>query len=298
MNGNTVKLVAFAFLLTASAPASLEDILKPLPVVAQQLPKLSALAPALEKGEEALDDSQPQVQQMRERESIDAGQRDAEVPVKIEKPLYPINEDDLLSSIEREIHTQLRPAGRVSLAPMRRLPDLSSHSQPFSVRLSRLPGRLSKNTLYVTIQVENDEGVLGNWDIPFRAHLYSDVWFAKAHLRKGDLASVSDFEVRQVDLLMEPDAVVAKLEVLQRHEYSRDIRPGHPLEWTDLAERSLVRKGQVVDVIAYQGMIGISMRAKAQQDGLKGDMVFLRNLESNKDFTGEVIGEGRVQVSF
>jgi flagella basal body P-ring formation protein FlgA len=86
--------------------------------------------------------------------------------------------------------------------------------------------------------------------------------------------------------------------VLQQHEYKRDIRPGQPLKWGDLAERSLVRKGQVVDVIAYQGMIGISMRAKAQQDGVRGEMVFLSNLESNKNFSGEVIGEGRVQVTF
>ena len=50
---------------------------------------------------------------------------------------------------------------------------------------------------------------------------------------------------------------------------------------------SLVRKGEIVDVIAYQGMIGITMRAKVQENGVRGDMVFLRNLESNKEFAGE-----------
>ena len=38
-------------------------------------------------------------------------------------------------------------------------------------------------------------------------------------------------------------------------------------------------------------MIGITMRAKVQENGVRGDMVFLRNLEVNKEFAGEVIDE-------
>lgn len=211
---------------------------------------------------------------------------------------YPITRDDLLGAIEEEIHNRLHPVGRISMAPMKPLPDLSKHNHPFTIRVGGIPGRLSRSTMYLNVQVENEEGVLGNWSIPFRPHLFTDAWFANAQLRKGDLGSPSDFETRQVDLLLEPGAVVAGLDVLQRHEYSRDIHPGSPLQWRDLIERSLVRKGQVVDVMAYQGMIAINMRARVQQDGVKGDMVSLQNLESSKSFTGQVIGEGRVQVSF
>ena len=220
----------------------------------------------------------------------------------VEKAFVPtrkhITEAVLLKAIEEEVDAVLKPAGQISLSPMRQLPKLSQYDQPFNVVVSRLPGRLSGKSIQLSVQVQNAEGVLGNWDIPFRPHLYSDVWFTMAPLRKGDLAKVSDLEARQVDLLNEPDAVVARLEVLQRHEYRNDLRPGQPLEWTDLVERSLVRKGEIVDVIAYQGMIGITMRAKAQDNGVRGDMVFLRNLESNKEFAGEVIDEGRVQVTF
>ncbi len=279
---------------TLSLHASLEDILAPLPVLAE-----SSAVMAEAKTEVSAPVAKPQPKAEPETAATPAPQQETRQSVATKaEPFYPITEERLLSEIEEQMHAHLRPAGDISLTPMRPLPDLSKHSEPFRVNLSRLPGRLSRTTIYLSIQVETDEGVVGNWDVPFRPALYSEVWFAKRYLREGELAAASDFEARQVDLLYEPDAVVATLEVLQQHEYSRDIRPGQALLWNDLAERSLVRKGQVVDVIAYQGMIGISMRAKAQQDGVRGDVVFLRNLESNKDFTGEVIGEGRVQVTF
>ncbi len=293
MNSKITLSIFIAFTSSFWLRASLDDILAPLPLLAEVSPVL--VAEVLE--EEVLSPVVTEASVSNNEVNSGIPVNEVEFPT-VDEAIFPISNESLLEAIEDQINAHLRPAGKISLAPMRALPDLSSHSQPFEVNLSRLPGRLSKNTMYLAIQVENQEGIIGNWDIPFKPALYSEVWFAKRYLRERELASASDFEARQVDLLYEPDAVVATLEVLQQHEYSRDIRPGQPLNWSDLAERSLVRKGQLVDVIAYQGMIEIAMRAKADQDGVRGEMVFLNNLESGKKFTGEVIGEGRVQVTF
>lgn len=282
--------------------ASLEEVLAPLPaiVVMKSIDKaqekdVRAESPARgevsNNSEVARDlESMQGVDVVRENDSLAIREPDI--------VFFPITRDDLLLAIEEEVNARLRPVDRLSLAPMRPLPDLSKHSQPFTIRLGGVPGRLNRYTMNLNIQVENGEGVLGNWTVPFSPHVFSDAWFAKGHLRKGDLGSPSDFEMRQVDLLLETDVVNTSSETLMRHEYSRDIRPGAPLLWRDLTERSLVRKGQVVDVTAYQGMIAINMRARVQQDGVRGDMISLQNLESNKIFTGQVIGEGRVQVTF
>ena len=239
-----------------------------------------------------------------ESAKVEARELPALIPVanaesqESETAFYPITREDLKMSIEEELSSRLRPQGELTLMPLRPLPDLSQFSHPYQLNVSGVPARLSSRTISLNVEVENDEGVVGKWALVFRPHVYGNAWYAKGILRKGDLASPADFEMRRVDRLLEPDSVDASLDVLSRHEYSRDIRPGYPLEWNDLTERSLVRKGQVVDVMAYQGMIAITMRARASQNGVKGDMVFLQNLESNKSFTGEVVGEGRVQVTF
>ncbi len=294
MKSRVTLLFVSAFFYVNVAEASLDEILAPLPEIERtELDSDEGAVYVSETGKKELRSQD----QSKSNPEVDAPEASIE-EVEFVPPRKPITEIALLKAIEEEVDALLKPAGQVSLSPLRQLPNLSQYDQPFNVVVSRLPGRLSGKSMQLSVQVQNDEGVLGNWNIPFRPRLYSDVWFTKAPLRKGDLATVSDFEARQVDLLVEPDAVVARLEVLQRHEYRHDLRPGHPLEWTDLVERSLVRKGEIVDVIAYQGMIGITMRAKVQENGVRGDMVFLRNLESNKEFAGEVIDEGRVQVTF
>ncbi len=211
----------------------------------------------------------------------------------------PITSEDLIAKLEEALHERLRPSGELALSALREMPDLSKYAKPFEVKLLSIPSMLKRNENFLlTFNIENDKGILGQWAIPFSARVFSDVWFINAHLSEGDVATPSDFEVRRVDLVHQSDAVPANLETLLRHEYSRDIRPGKPLVWADLTERSLVRDGDYVEVIASRGLLAITMRALARSSGAKGDVVVLRNLESGKEFSGRVAGENRVEVAF
>lgn len=303
MKNTFPAITLFTLVSSIGMQASLEDILAPLPKVVDAIAVVAnpadAETPGPKFGSANSLDAAARVPTLSFR-APEARHPQTQAPVvsrKSEQPEFPITADDFLRAIEDEVDARLKPVVNVTLVPVKGLPNLSGHQHPFSVRIGEIPPRL-RGTIRINVQVENDQGVVGNWDLYFQPHLYSDVWFPRSTLRAGDLASNSDFEARRVDLLVETDAVIARSDSLQRREYSRDIRPGGPLKWTDLVERSLVRRGQVVDVVAYQGRIAISMRAKAEQDGVEGDMVFLQNLDSNKKFAGEVIGEGRVQVSF
>lgn len=280
----SIGLGLAVFIFASALRASLEDILAPLPVAevavasvqpVRPLDRVRALAPARQ-------------------------QTVAESPVVKEaaSPVDSILASDVHEKLTLAVQAHLRPSGDLTLVPLRELPNVSNYSGPFRINLVSVPSRLFRGNVNLRYQVENEEGVLGEWTVPFRIHLYSEVWFPKAHLRGGDLAVPSDFEIRQVDLLAEPDAVPAVLESLMRHEYARDIVPGKPLLWRDLIERSLVRKGDVVEVSAINGLLAISMRAVARQDGSDGDLILLRNIDSAQEFSARVIGENRVEVIF
>ena len=275
-----MKILTRATLIAAlaasfSLQAGLEDILAPLPE-----PK------PVERAEET----------SVEKETGAAKQATPAQPAS--QVFYPIYSDDLQSELELALQERYRPSGDLRLMPLRDLPDLSGYSHPFTVKLVAYPNRLGRENIQLRFQVENERGVLGEWAVPFRPHLLSEVWIVKAHLSRGDLASPSDFEIRELDILRESEAVPANLEVLLRHEYSRDLTPGRPLLWADLSERSLVRKGDLVEVIASRGLLAITMRAEAKQDGAEGDMIVLRNIDSSKVFSGKVVGENRVEVTF
>ncbi len=272
-----MKSIWTAILLAVSiswAQANLDEILAPLPEP-EPVDKADA-----EKSKRAASKEVPQTEAALET-------------------FFPITSEDLIARLESTLHERLRPSGELTLSALREMPDLSKYAKPFEVKLLSIPSMLKRNENFLlSFNVENEKGVLGQWAIPFSARVFSDVWYINAHLSKGDVATPSDFEIRRVDLVHQPDAVPANLETLLRHEYSRDIRPGKALVWADLTERSLVRDGEYVDVIASRGLLAITMRALARSSGAKGDIVVLRNLESNKEFSGRVTGANRVEVAF
>lgn len=272
------------FIFASALRASLDEILAPLPVGEVTLAS-SSVRPV-----ERIQRSRPVARSAADEQPAT---EEAELP-----PADAILISDVHEELTAEVERHLRPNGDLTLVPLRDLPDLSAYSHPFNVNLLNVPSRLSRGNLLLRFQVENEKGVLGEWNVPFRAHLFSDVWFPKNHLRRGDLATPSDFETRQVDLLAEPDAVPAAMEMLLRHEYSRDLTPGKALVWRDLAERAMIRKGDVIDVTAVNGLLAISMRAVARQDGRDGDLILLRNIDSAREFSARVIGENRAEVAF
>jgi flagella basal body P-ring formation protein FlgA len=262
------------FIFVASLRASLDAILAPLPGPDVKISLSSRAGSQQESRESAVAES--------ETEAV----------------LNGILASDVVDELTTALEDRLRTEGEITLVPLRELPDLSSYSHPFMVTLMNVPNRLSRGNILLRYQVENEQGILGEWSIPFRSHLYSDVWFAQAQLRRGDIATPSDFVSRRVDMLQEPNAVPASLELLLRHEYSRDIAPGKPLLWSDLTGRSMIRKGSVVEVSAVNGLLAITMRAIARQDGTDGDIILLRNIDSAKEFSARVTGENRAEVIF
>lgn len=274
------------FIFASAVRASLDEILAPLPVE-----EVAAVTTSSVRGVESIGSVRSAF-----RESTSAQPEPEKEDEEFRADAILIT--DVQEALTDELQNSLRPQGKLTLMPLRDLPDLSAYSHPFHVNLLSAPSRLSRGNMLLRFQVENEKGVLGEWSVPFRVHLYSDVWFPKAHLRRGEIASPSDFEIRQIDLLAEPEAVPAAMELLLRHEYGRDITPGKPLQWRDLMERAMIRKGDVVEVTAVNGLLAITMRAVARQDGNDGDLILLRNLDSAKEFSARVIGENRAEVIF
>ena len=73
---------------------------------------------------------------------------------------------------------------------------------------------------------------------------------------------------------------------------------GRLLTWRDIARRPLVKKGNIVEVSAADGLLLVTLKALAMENGAQGDTVTVRNPESQKTFAAIVVDENRVQVRF
>jgi flagella basal body P-ring formation protein FlgA len=76
------------------------------------------------------------------------------------------------------------------------------------------------------------------------------------------------------------------------------VQAGRVLTWRDISRRPLVRKGDTVEVSAVDGALTITMKAVAMENGAQGDTVTIRNPDSRRDFSAQVVDENRVQVRF
>jgi flagella basal body P-ring formation protein FlgA len=60
----------------------------------------------------------------------------------------------------------------------------------------------------------------------------------------------------------------------------------------------MVRKGAVVEVVAGDGSMSITMKGLAMGTGGVGDAITIRNMDTRKDFPARVVNRNSVRVTF
>lgn len=138
--------------------------------------------------------------------------------------------------------------------------------------------------------------VMGEWPIQARVELFQDVWVAQQRMERGQVVEDDAVESKRIDVLKERAVPLPASFKLTGYELAMSIPAGKVLTRRDIIEKELVKKGQMVDVLVSQGSLSLRMKAMALEGGAVGITVKLRNLDSRKDFFGEVIGEGQVSV--
>lgn len=267
-------------LLSVPATASFEKVLAPLDSDAAG----SRAESSDTDGE--LDDATTAVNESHERAAA--------------KPLVQVGADeiDLLAELERQLVEKTQPAGQLRLIPVSPLPSLPRSAQLPAVELIDHPSRIATTSVLLRFRLSDGERVLGSFAASFRVQLVAEVWTPARRLSPGEVLGVSDVVRREVDLIRESKAITADTAIFGEYELARAVAPERSLTWNDLVPRSLVRKGQVVEVVANEGMLSISMKGQATRNGTRGEVINVRNLESKREFPAEVIDENKVRVQF
>lgn len=266
-------MVIWSFLLLGSpAVASIEDVLAPV----------DATVLGFQSGEPQVD--LPAVKQ----------EQNSHVPL-VEKS---VDELDLLAELERLVSDRIQPSVTLRLVPVSQMPRVPKSAHLPEVVLLDLPSRITSRSILIRFRMQDDDRLLGDYAVTFRVQIIADVWTPNRRLDPGETLAGSDFATREVDLVREPKAVVADPSLLNQYEVIRTVPPERVLTWSDITPRALVRKGEYVEVVAREGLLSISMKGQALRNGSMGETVTIRNLESKREFSAEVIDENRVRVSF
>ena len=76
------------------------------------------------------------------------------------------------------------------------------------------------------------------------------------------------------------------------------LRANQPVRADQVEKVPLIKSGQMVTIIAENGVLKISVAGKAHSSGAEGDIIRVQNLTSLKEIPAKVIDASTVQVAF
>jgi flagella basal body P-ring formation protein FlgA len=186
----------------------------------------------------------------------------------------------------------------LKLELMRPWVPLKVPGEDFSVTITDYPGDGLSSSFFVRCKVISDGQSISDWQIGLRAQLWQEVWVASTRLDRGQIIDSSLVTAQNVDILRSREAVISTNVDISSWEVAQGIAAGRALGKRDIVERPLIRKNQIVDVVAQHGALVINMKAQALENGSANALIKMRNLDSRKEFNAQVLDENRVRVQF
>ena len=117
------------------------------------------------------------------------------------------------------------------------------------------------------------------------------VWVSNQSLKRGTPMQPGMFKPVEQSVAAHETRFVNDERELLNTELLRDLPANTPLRLQDLKASTMVKRGQQVTVAVGEGKgFLITVKAEAQQDGLLGEQIRLKNPESGRSLTAVVTG--------
>lgn len=126
----------------------------------------------------------------------------------------------------------------------------------------------------------------------------ADVVVVARALGRNEPIETADLAVEHRDLADLPSDAVRRVDDVIGNRTTRMIYPGTVMQTGMITLPPLVKRGDVVKIVASSGPMTITATGMVKQQGAKGDLVRVVNTDSNRMITARVTGPGAVAVDF
>lgn len=112
---------------------------------------------------------------------------------------------------------------------------------------------------------------------------------------QGERVQAGDVRMVMTDVTYAKDGVV-RAEDVQGHIASRSLPVGTPVWMSDLKREPAAKKGQIVKAMLGDETFEISVNMQAEDNGYVGDLIKVKNIETQKVMSGLVVEKGVVKL--
>ncbi|HEY2801344.1 MAG TPA: flagellar basal body P-ring formation chaperone FlgA [Chthoniobacterales bacterium] len=211
--------------------------------------------------------------------------------------LHILTPEEALTTIKKQLQERYSLEGELKLEVASRWARILVPHE-YELTIVDYPGAGLSSAFVVRCKLTAKDQALGDFPVALRAQLWREVWVAGGRLDRGQVLDRSLISAQKVDVLRERETLLSSDVDPTIYDLAQSVAPGRPLTRRDVSERPVIHKGEVVEVVARQGTFAIRMKALALEDGVSRALIKMRNIESRKDFTAQVINESQVEVQF
>ncbi len=206
-------------------------------------------------------------------------------------------EKDIAFAIKSYLEERLKPYGAETVVDEVEIRGDVSGIEYDTVRIKspdemRLGARIP---LYVTLG--KDGLVVKRLWAAARVRLFMDVVVAKRTLKVRDVIGTQDITVERREVRGLNTGLVVFPEEVVGMVVRRPVTGGRPIKRDYIGQPSVVKRGDIVTVVASSGAIRIKTRAKALEDGYPGGLINAKTT-TGKILQGRLTRDGRMIVVF
>jgi flagellar basal body P-ring formation protein FlgA len=152
---------------------------------------------------------------------------------------------------------------------------------------------LSKNSVTLPIASIKNSDIKG-WVIA-EIKRYQSVPVVNRSIRIGDVLTEDMFTFEKRQVMNSRDTVI-KIDSVIGMQAMRFLSAGQIIQYSDLKKEQVLKKGQMVRAMFGTSDFEVAISAEAQEAGAIGDVVKIKNMDSQKVFAAKVVERGLVRI--
>jgi flagella basal body P-ring formation protein FlgA len=182
---------------------------------------------------------------------------------------------------------------RISISDSLKLPDGSINYEVVAPQKWEGWGSIT-----ITVLARQKERVLRNIPVRIDVEALTDTVVTVRQLEHGTTITADDLTLQKREITQNSHLGVRSIDEVAGKKARTTLRANQPVRADQIERVPLIKSGQMVTIIAENGVFKISVTGKAHSSGAAGDIIRVQNLTSLKDIPAKVIDGSTVQVAF
>jgi flagellar basal body P-ring formation protein FlgA len=167
-----------------------------------------------------------------------------------------------------------------------------------SVKVTEIPNSGVSPSFICRFELMAGEQLVGTYQQPMGAKIWKEIYVAQSNLPRGQTLRDAEVGLEKRDIVNNRDYLTTLPLEDPYVEFRENVPAGTQITARNLRLRAIIKRGRLVDAVAKDDALTISVKAEALEDGVPGQMVRVRNIRSKREFKGKVQDEQTVVVVF